>query len=821
MSGPTLPLPHQMDVAWVATERSPALRVTSPIIACYPWQTAVLEVTDLNTVFNHTHLKNFLVRLAAFEAYISTASTGEWLMLRQFLHFERKYSHLPTELAQGQAKSEGIITSLSPKNKTALTSLLFAYRIVDVAAVLDGLPEISLTHKHATCVEGLENLERLHNWPELLTKFQLTATLDPMATTQSDGVASNAKHMKVLSNLVRHKASTRVFINIQLAVITLHRMVTESQFDLSEGPSSMLLNESGLSAEDQMLLENFFTQSDKPELALRLALFVSPLTLLIPKSLHKVRTDYFRVAMAGKALGNQRPPLLAHVEKEVWSCLFRLATQDLNMFTEMKDCMAKMPWDELSAMGDSFERYWFKPARGDVSSTSLSTADVEGEIPSGWAVTLVSKTPLPSPSVFATPSQAALPQLTLAPPSPGRPSIVRECTISEPEPMDVYNEPSEGAAAFVNEATLPFASNSSMQDVMAVEGMVFSDRDEGEHEHDMAVCENDVEAMSPYEYRPDEGMVEELTVVYTTTVHHVEEGMVDGGEDDSEEEDNDDEVEDLEVVKSVDEAPKERGTLVDYEDEDEEQEDEEDEDEEQEDEEDEDEEQEEEEDEEQTKDTEMAQIANNKKEQAKNQKEHARGRKQEQQSIAVDGDSDDCQEEQEEQVENQKKGTVDDDDEEEEEEEEEEVRQVTPPNQHQRYQLRNKISRQRPSSKSTTLQGKRKQPPSSPAKAPTKKAKKTMKDGCSQQTAINVDELFLEDSDTNLELDYTMAKVYGEPFVGYGPGGNAIPFTPLLHIQADLERLKTLDKAIKAGFFEGHPLHQVDPARKSLEENTS
>jgi hypothetical protein len=70
-------------------------------------------------------------------------------------------------------------------------------------------------------------LDRLNNWPDLLTKFKLTAVLDPMATAQSEGVASNAKHMKVLSSLVRHKVSTKVFINIQLAVIMLHRMVTE------------------------------------------------------------------------------------------------------------------------------------------------------------------------------------------------------------------------------------------------------------------------------------------------------------------------------------------------------------------------------------------------------------------------------------------------------------------------------------------------------------------------------------------------------------------------------------------------------------------
>jgi hypothetical protein len=50
-------------------------------------------------------------------------------------------------LAHGKEQSEKIITSLSVKNRTALTNLLFTYRILDIAAAVEGHPELPLTEK--------------------------------------------------------------------------------------------------------------------------------------------------------------------------------------------------------------------------------------------------------------------------------------------------------------------------------------------------------------------------------------------------------------------------------------------------------------------------------------------------------------------------------------------------------------------------------------------------------------------------------------------------------------------------------------------------
>jgi hypothetical protein len=80
-------------------------------------------------------------------------------------------------------------------------------------------------------------------------------------------------------------------------------------------------------------------------------------------------------------LGNKRPPLLLRVEKELFSSLFRLATQNVCIVTEMRDCISRMPWDDLNAINHS-ESSWFKPAGGDISaSASLSTSDAGSERP--------------------------------------------------------------------------------------------------------------------------------------------------------------------------------------------------------------------------------------------------------------------------------------------------------------------------------------------------------------------------------------------------------------------------------------------------------
>jgi hypothetical protein len=64
---------------------------------------------------------------------------------------------------------------------------------------------------------------------------------------------------------------------------------------LQPPPFHPRLNEEGLTEEERATLRPLLAQSDKLDTALRLALFVSPLCLLLPKSLHKSRNDNLRI----------------------------------------------------------------------------------------------------------------------------------------------------------------------------------------------------------------------------------------------------------------------------------------------------------------------------------------------------------------------------------------------------------------------------------------------------------------------------------------------------------------------------------------------
>jgi hypothetical protein len=62
------------------------------------------------------------------------------------------------------------------------------------------------------------------------------------------------------------------------------------------------LNEEGLTEEEQAILRPLLAQSDNLGTPLRLALFVSPLCLLLPKSLHKSRNDNSKIITVGLTL---------------------------------------------------------------------------------------------------------------------------------------------------------------------------------------------------------------------------------------------------------------------------------------------------------------------------------------------------------------------------------------------------------------------------------------------------------------------------------------------------------------------------------------
>ena len=91
--------------------------------------------------------QDFTERMLALEGVISSASSGDWFALREFLGFERQYNYLSRFHIPIRAKPWSLIPSLSAKNKAFLGNLLLGYRTVDIAATLECHPELPLRYE--------------------------------------------------------------------------------------------------------------------------------------------------------------------------------------------------------------------------------------------------------------------------------------------------------------------------------------------------------------------------------------------------------------------------------------------------------------------------------------------------------------------------------------------------------------------------------------------------------------------------------------------------------------------------------------------------
>lgn len=120
--------------------------------------------------------------------------------------------------------------------------------MVDIAATLECYPELPLRYEKSSDfgrsiqVESFSFLEiqhflialqlfdRLQNWPSLLSTFS-AATRSPFAIIVTDPNSTEAsphsRHMAVLKNLMDCRGGVAGLINVQLAVISLHRMLTD------------------------------------------------------------------------------------------------------------------------------------------------------------------------------------------------------------------------------------------------------------------------------------------------------------------------------------------------------------------------------------------------------------------------------------------------------------------------------------------------------------------------------------------------------------------------------------------------------------------
>jgi hypothetical protein len=134
--------------------------------------------------------------------------------------------------------------------------LLVSYRVLDVAAHLESHPELPTGYQKKGSVptsfqvkiffflqfnnidQSLQHYERLYDWRSLLSDFR-TATgssnpfIDPNNAVNETG--SLNRHIMVLKKLKGCRGAVTSLINIQLAVISLHRMLNNVSLGFSIG----------------------------------------------------------------------------------------------------------------------------------------------------------------------------------------------------------------------------------------------------------------------------------------------------------------------------------------------------------------------------------------------------------------------------------------------------------------------------------------------------------------------------------------------------------------------------------------------------------
>jgi hypothetical protein len=87
-----------------------------------------------------------------------------------------------------------------------------------------------------------------------------------------------------------------------------------------------------------------------------------------------------------KLLGNQKPPQLVEVECRIWRSIFRIAQNQADVVSEMRDLSSWITVKEADLRRDE-GKIWFKLAEeSTVIDMSWTSADIEGPLPSGWAI---------------------------------------------------------------------------------------------------------------------------------------------------------------------------------------------------------------------------------------------------------------------------------------------------------------------------------------------------------------------------------------------------------------------------------------------------
>lgn len=210
------------------------------------------------------------------------------------------------------------------------------------------------------------------------------------------------QHLRDLAQISKDMDRSRILQNILIAAMNLRQIMIHTDSNGLKGPGEIgvtlnkyqryvyqlssniprLTGSRDLSGEEQEIVLEVVRSAEQGgmRLPLQIALFISPLALLIPVQLHTTRYSQANIVLVSEpkfhiislhfltymkdshALGNTKPPLLILIEKAIMVMLFRIASGEVRVKAGIRDLVFELPWADINRLGDNEDvNTWFKP----------------------------------------------------------------------------------------------------------------------------------------------------------------------------------------------------------------------------------------------------------------------------------------------------------------------------------------------------------------------------------------------------------------------------------------------------------------------------
>ncbi|KAF8881089.1 hypothetical protein BD779DRAFT_1675586 [Infundibulicybe gibba] len=389
------------------------LRKRSILVAVLPWNTDTAVVKNcLSEGFPPENVpKGLLTAAEAAEEAAARLPLAEALL---------QASESPTELppqTEGQPTELRLFAEDRSRGRggfKAVMAMLTVYRVVDVCSWIRGAAS-----ERVPLIPRLEAIysprrqpwSRMDDWTVLLE----AARGDLGLVDAQDALvprAPSAAHK--ISSLIRRRNNAQASLNLEPGIfqrLTMRQF--EGNADVPDKTKELLkiLTAGSKSQLNEADTERFLHEMDETtqrfRLPLHVALFVTPLFLLAPATIHDRDWDRKSIILAFKAFGT-RPESVRRVERLLWKALFRV-TDGEDLAVAVQDFFSDIPPNSLKDLPAS-EKGWFRTERGLPFNTPASQpftfstdydtwgspgafdVRLEGQLPQGWT-RFVAKTP--------------------------------------------------------------------------------------------------------------------------------------------------------------------------------------------------------------------------------------------------------------------------------------------------------------------------------------------------------------------------------------------------------------------------------------------